>query len=195
MRSKDRRREQRVRRRLSAELKVDGRRHHAVVQNLASSGLFVQTRTKPLLGQEVEVGLRVSTQTKPIVLRAVVARAFLVPPALVGVAGGGIGLRIRSAPHAYSSFLAGIAPHGWAPSLPPSGRPPRDMAVEIELQVELNQTPASDAQLQRFRVRACRTDGSRPTTLVLACSCEAEAHQEMLAHLGDGWKVVELEEA
>ena len=68
-------------------------------------------------------------------------------------------------------------------------------ALEIELDVELHGNGTSASQLPRFRARACRTDGSRPTTFVVASSCEAEAHQEVLAHLGDGWKLTELQPA
>jgi hypothetical protein len=110
-RSTDRRFEKRLRRRLSCELWVDDRRHHAVVLNLTSRGLFVQTRAKPAPGTEVELRMRV--------LQATVARLFLVPPLLLSVAGGGIGLRVRSAPEAYLAFLMDIAPHGWAPAAPP----------------------------------------------------------------------------
>jgi hypothetical protein len=117
--STDRRFEKRLRRRLSCELWVDDRRHHAVVLNLTSRGLFVQTRAKPAPGTEVELRMRVSTQDEPIVLQVTVARLFLVPPLLLSVAGGGIGLRVRSAPEAYLAFLMDIAPHGWAPAAPP----------------------------------------------------------------------------
>lgn len=118
MRRSDRRREKRVRRRLSCELRLEGRRCSGVILNLTSRGLFVQTRARAPLGTEAEVQLRTYGREEPIVLRAVVARAFLVPPDLVRVAGGGMGLRIRSAPDAYRGFLESIAPHGWLPEKP-----------------------------------------------------------------------------
>jgi PilZ domain len=188
----DRRREKRVRRRIPCDLWVEGRHHHAVVLNLASRGLFVQTRAKPSPGTAVEVRMRTSARAEPIVLSACVARLFLVPSELAVAAGGGVGLRIRSAPNTYFSLLADAAPRGWFPL---SKALRRDTTAEPESPMEQSRTAtASDRQARRFRVRVCETDGSRPFTLLIVCSSEAEASEEVLAELGAGWKVVELKE-
>jgi hypothetical protein len=188
----ERRREKRLRRRMPCDLWVGGRRHHAVVLNLASQGLFVQTRAKPSPGTAVEVRMRTAARTDPIVLQACVARLFLVPSELAVVAGGGVGLQIRSAPNAYLSLLSDIAPRGWAP-LSKASR--RDTPAGPGSPPEPSRTAMMpEPQARRFRVRVCEIDGSRPFTLLVVCSSEAEASEEALAELGPSWKIVELHE-
>jgi hypothetical protein len=115
----NRRRELRVRRRVPCEVDTGDRRVHGAVLDLAPNGLFVQTRLR-LAGRartKLAVRLRVPPQNAEVTLSAEVARQYRVPAALIAAAGGGIGLRIRTAPDAWGEFLASLAPRIFGPEI------------------------------------------------------------------------------
>ena len=102
-----------MRRRLPCEVDTGDRRVHGAVLDLSPNGLFVQTRMR-LSGRartRLAVRLRVPPRNAPLTLSAEVARLYRVPATLVAVAGGGMGLRIRTAPDAWRAFLQDLAPH------------------------------------------------------------------------------------
>lgn len=116
-----RRKELRVRRRFSCELRSDERRHVGAILDLSASGLFVQTRLQPRtrLRVPLEVRLALPAQGLELALATELVRHFRVPSALFASAGGGVGLRIQRAPDAWRDFVA---------SLSPNARPARDGA-------------------------------------------------------------------
>src|SRR5262245_18999550 len=98
----------RAKRRLACRIGVGRQRFSGVIIDLSASGLFVQTSAKPRPGEAVTLELSVPGQRVPLRLEAQVVRLKLVPPRLVAVAQGGLGLRITHAPEGYFSFLSSI---------------------------------------------------------------------------------------
>lgn len=98
----------RKKKRISCELRCGDRRHSGIVLDLSRSGLFVQTNAKPRPGSEVEIEFKVPGLKSALALRGRVARAKLVPPQLLSVAQGGLGLTFRSPPAAYLEFIENL---------------------------------------------------------------------------------------
>lgn len=90
---------------MPCELDVGGRKHSGLVLDLSPSGLFIQTNAKTHPGQHLD--LRMSTGSgEPIALIVEVVRRKIVPPRLLALTQGGVGVRIQRAPEAYFGFLA-----------------------------------------------------------------------------------------
>jgi len=105
----DNRREPRLKKRIACALTIKGIRHHGIVMDLSSKGLFVQTSAKPKPGEEVRIELTLPGQEKPTLLHATVARVRMVPPALLAVAQGGVGFKLHNPPAEYFVFVGKIA--------------------------------------------------------------------------------------
>jgi Tfp pilus assembly protein PilZ len=105
----DRRREARTKKRIACALLIKGVRQHGIVMDVSSKGLFVQTSAKPKPGDEVRIELTLPGQSKPTLLHATVARVRMVPPALLAVAQGGIGVEIQNPPEEYFVFVGKVA--------------------------------------------------------------------------------------
>jgi PilZ domain len=103
------RREPRMKKRLACALWIKGVRQHGIVLDLSSKGLFVQTSAKPAPGEAVRIELVLPGQTKATTLMATVARVRTVPPALLAVAQGGIGLKLDNPPEEYFVFVGKVA--------------------------------------------------------------------------------------
>ena len=105
----DKRREARVKKRIACALFIKGVRQHGIVMDVSSRGLFVQTSAKPKPGDEARIELVLPGQSKPTVLHATVVRVRQVPPALLSVAQGGIGLTLHNPPEEYYVFVGKVA--------------------------------------------------------------------------------------
>ena len=105
----DKRREARTKKRLACALFIKGVRQHGIVMDLSSKGLFVQTSAKPKPGDDVRIELTLPGQSKPTLLHATVARVRMVPPQLLAVAQGGIGLELQNPPAEYFVFVGKVA--------------------------------------------------------------------------------------
>jgi hypothetical protein len=105
----DKRREARMKKRLGCALFIKGVRQHGIVLDVSSRGLFVQTNAKPAPGEIVRIEVTLPGQTKMTTLTATVARVRVVPPALLSVAQGGIGLELQSPPEEYFVFVGQVA--------------------------------------------------------------------------------------
>jgi hypothetical protein len=103
------RREPRMKKRIACALWINGVRQHGIVLDLSSKGLFVQTSAKPAPGENVRIELVLPGQNKPTTLMATVARVRTVPPALLAVAQGGIGLKLQNPPEEYFVFVGKVA--------------------------------------------------------------------------------------
>lgn len=105
-RDASRRHSERIKKRLSCELRADGRSYSGLVLDISQDGLFVQCRARLRPGQDVAVKLLVPGRSEAFELEAQVARAKRVPAQLRSVVGGGIGLRIPEPPAAYTAFVS-----------------------------------------------------------------------------------------
>ena len=105
----NKRREPRMKKRIACALWIKGVRQHGIVLDLSSKGLFVQTSAKPAPGESVRLELVLPGQSKPTSLMATVARVRTVPPALLTVAQGGIGLQLQNPPEEYFVFVGKVA--------------------------------------------------------------------------------------
>jgi hypothetical protein len=98
-----------MKKRIACALTIKGVRQHGIVLDLSSRGLFVQTSAKPAPGDSVRIELTLPGTSKPIVLDATVARVRMVPPALLAVAQGGIGLLLQNPPEEFFVFVGSVA--------------------------------------------------------------------------------------
>ena len=173
---KDRRQGRRVKKRIPCEIQVRGQWQPALVLDVSSNGLFVQTRRSIAPGAEVEIRLRLPGRSEPIEILAAVARALRVPPRLASVAQSGLGLKIRSAPNAYYEFVAEFAGDRAAPAPPKPERSPE---------------PAPPKP--KFKVHAQQTGSPRSRTLTVGADSLEQAKAVALRQLGEGWTVRDVE--
>ena len=181
----------RAKRRLACRLVVGGQRFSGVILDLSSSGIFVQTTARPRPREPVTIEISIPSRQEPLRLDAQVARLRLVPPRLVVVAQGGVGLRITNAPEDYFTFLSGVLPvlaarmtvaerladaRGAAASPPPADAPP-------------------PAPQRSYRVRMSQLGGARSRTLQIEAGSAQEASALALEATGDGWKVLDASES
>ena len=103
------RREARLKKRLGCALFIKGVRQHGIVLDVSSKGLFVQTSAKPAPGDSVRIELTLPGESRVTTLTATVARVRVVPPALLSVAQGGIGLMLQNPPEEYFVFVGKVA--------------------------------------------------------------------------------------
>lgn len=177
-----RRAAKRFRRRMACELIADGRPQRAIVLDVSSTGMFVQTSTRLVPGTPVELQLRFEANDEPITIRARVVRHRSVPANLTVVAQGGVGLRILEAPPSFYESLRGQ--DGDATT-------ERDTAGPVARRP----APAPPPSGPRFRVRVKQTDGPRSRILDVAADTADAARAEALAQLGSGWETVGAEPA
>jgi hypothetical protein len=178
----------RTKRRLTCRLGVGGRFVSGVILDLSSTGLFVQTHAKPALRERLVVEISVPGHARQLRLGAVVARVRLVPPQLLNVAQGGVGLRITSAPEEYFAFLGALMPEpGEASPAVACGLLELEPATE-EAAGEAKPEPSAVAA---FRVRVSQTGGARTRTLRVIGASASEAVALALAEVGEGWRVLE----
>jgi hypothetical protein len=105
----DKRREPRLKKRIACALWIKGVRQHGIVLDVSSKGLFVQTSAKPSPGDSVRIEMTLPGQSRASTLMATVARVRTVPPALLSVAQGGIGLVLQNPPEEYFVFVGKVA--------------------------------------------------------------------------------------
>jgi hypothetical protein len=154
---RNRRKELRVRRRFSCEVRSGDARHVGAVLDLSQHGLFVQTRMHPRSKRRIplDVTLRLPARGEEILLSTELVRHFRVPAALLAAAGGGLGLSIRRAPDAWSHFVGSLSPQA--------------------LLTSPTSTPAPARQAQRPRCRLC---GAAPVPGTPFCGrCHGEARR------------------
>ncbi len=168
----------RFRRRMACELVAEGRLQRAIVLDVSSTGMFVQTSSRLTPGTDVELQLRFETNDEPVAIRARVVRHRSVPANLTSVAQGGIGLRILEAPETFYESLR-AQDHTLPPVQPLSAPPTRDLA------------PAPSSP--RFRVRVKQTDGPRSRMLDVAAETADSARVAALAVAGPGWEALGAE--
>jgi hypothetical protein len=173
----ERRRVQRIKRRLPCEFLHQGNRHRGIVVDFSPGGLFLQTDTSLDPGSEVEVHL--SGHLFPeISLRAVVARRRFTPAVLATMIRRGVGLRLVDAPPEYHEALRRL------------GRERSDegagdaVAIEIEVseQVELSEPPEPQVLAPPVEPAALESEPALPAPAVLE-----EAPADEPAKDQEGW--------
>ncbi len=179
----------RARRRLACRLVVGRQRFSGVILDLSASGIFVQTNAKPRPGEPVSLELSLPDQRAPLRLEAQVARLKVVPPRLVAVAQGGLGLRITNAPEGYFTFLTAILP-----DLAAGAETDEEAAATLACEAA-GPAPASKAEparaTRRYRVRVSQLGGARSRTLHVEARSAEEAAELAFETTGDGWKLLE----
>ena len=166
----------RFRRRMACELVAEGRQQRAIVLDVSSTGMFVQTSTRLVPGTPVELQLRFEPNDEPITIRARVVRHRSVPANLTSVAQGGIGLRILDAPPSFYESLRG-----------------QDGDAAPIHTANASAGPAPLPSAPRFRVRVKQTDGPRSRMLDVAAETADAARAMALAQVGSGWEALAAE--
>jgi hypothetical protein len=169
-------RAERVKQRLTCELVIGDRRHLGIVVDVSRTGLFVQTSAAPPPGERVRVKLR-GPDGDTAELEASVARRYKVPPRLVSIARGGIGLRIESVTQEYLQLIDSVAP---------AANPSPSKSVDAP------SSPRSCAAVS-YSVRLKQTPGTRSRTLRIAAASEEEARRTASADVGEGWEILSVE--
>ncbi len=171
---------------MTCGLTIEGRHYSGFVLDISPNGLYVQTSARPSPGTAVDVELGLPTRKEPLRMRAKVARQKLVPPELLSVAQGGIGLRVDEPPKAFTEYYFSIAPpESYAETPARSGRPRKP--------ADDQQPPAEVREPPRYRVRVSQLSGPRSRTIIVACDTVEEAQRQALAETGEGWKVLATE--
>jgi PilZ domain len=185
-------RAERIRRRVTCELMLDGRSYRGIVLDLSATGIFVQTEATPGPGARIRILFHTATGEE-FEAEASVARRQVVPRELAGVVRGGLGLRIQRPPEAYFRL---IGMEGTAEEKP--------RGLGMETQVVQNRPaekprapeppkPPPAPALPEYRIRVKQTDGPRSRTLKLGASGADDARKRALAELGRGWEVLTVE--
>ena len=170
----------RKKRRMPCELRVGSRVHSGLVLDLSPSGLFIQTNAKTRPGQAVDLSFSTDAG-EALALRVEVVRKKVVPPRLLTLAQGGVGVRILSAPEAYYGFLRALGVDGRRGiEMPPERASAPEFAV------------AAPAEA-RFRVRIVQTSGPRSRSIDVAAPDADAARDRALEAVDDGWKVLAVE--
>ncbi len=201
---------------------IGGRRHSGVVLDVSARGLFIQTNAKPTADEPVMVEMSVPNQKETLRLNARVRRVKVVPPQLLTVAQGGLGLEVENAPEAFYALLAGVQREkssgsgaesskssktaakpraskkkgaSASPKQPrkaPAGRPKPAARSPERVAAPPPKPGPPKPKPARFRVRASQLTGSRSQSLIVSAASEQEAREQVLSELGEGWKILEV---
>ena len=170
---------------------MGSQRYSGVILDVSATGFFVQTIAKPSPQDRVTVEISVPGQREPVRVEACVARLRVVPPQLMNVAHGGLGLRITNAPEAYFKFLGALMPESPTPEAAPAPLAPRDEAPAPAGPPEPRAPAVCGAGERAFRVRVSQNGGRRSRTLRRAAASAEAAAALVLAEIGEGWRVLE----
>jgi PilZ domain-containing protein len=208
---------ERSKRRMTCRVHVDGRQHNGIVLDLSGSGLFIQTGAKLAPGVRVDIDL--SLPDGDARMQIEVVRRKQVPPQLLTVAQGGIGVRILTAPENYYRFLhdlqekerelearAAPAPPSPSPARPspvsqkpaaapqrPAPAPPKPVAAPPKPVPPPPPPPKPEPPKPRFRVRVCQTQGARSRVIDVAAANADAAARQVLGELGEEWKLLKVD--
>ncbi len=207
----DRRRAKRITKRLACSLQIESRHHSGVVIDVSATGLFVQTNAKPEPGTPVSLEMSIPGSPRPLFFQAVVARQKIVPPQLLTVAQGGLGLLIQNAPEDWYAFIASVGPRqteaiptpssaqGAGSALKPTAggnasvakKSPSKPAASARSTLKKSAPKKSEPPLIRFRLRISQIEGSRSRSILVSATSEAEARTLATEEAGEGWKIIE----
>jgi PilZ domain len=185
----EKRRTSRIKHRLTCELVVDRQTYPAVVRDLAPTGLFVQTRQRPVPNSVIEVRFPATAGLPGFSIEAGVARHRNVHPRLQAEVQSGVGLEILGRPADYLALASRVVAPNTAAD--PSATPARKPASQADAQ---NGVRAADDQAPRsYRVRLAAHGRSHPRTITVQAAGVAAARARALTQAGPGWKITQLE--
>ncbi len=179
----EKRRTHRVKHRLTCEIIVDRQSHPAVVRDLAPTGLFVQTRPRPVPNSVVEVRFPAVAGLPAFTIEAGVARHRNVHPRLQTEIQSGIGLEILGRPPAYLALASRVV----APKVGFGSEPGSPGGAGMGEGVGEGQAPRS------YRVRLAAHGRSHPRTITVQATSLQTARARALTQAGAGWKITEVE--
>lgn len=165
----------RLSKRMTCAVSVGERRYSGVVLNVSRGGLFVQTSAAPLRGARVALELNPPGDEAAIPLQAEVVWRRVVPQPLRATARGGMGVRIVRAEETYYGALA-----EW-------------MRVDVPPPVRVAPENAGEPEVVPFRVRVRARGGPRTRVVSVDAHSEDAAGRAAIAHVGDGWQVIEVD--
>lgn len=174
----EKRRTSRTKHRLTCEIIVDRQAHPAVVRDIAPTGLFVQTRQRPVPNSVVEVRFPPIAGLPAFRIEAGVARHRNVHPRLQAEVQSGIGLEILGRPSDYLALASRVVAAKSAP----------DEVAGQERGAAESQAPRS------YRVRLAAHGRSQPRTITVQAAGMAAARARALTQAGAGWKITEVTE-
>ncbi len=204
----DRRGEPRIKKRIACELCVGEKRFNGLVLDFSSHGLFVQTAAQPDPGERVRVALSASGRPAPLVVEAVVARTKLVPPQLRTVAQGGLGLHVPQPTAEFAQFVEDVqrpVKIQKVSILPGSAPAPAQAKTLTKERLDRffagrarapkpqpgDERPVAGpyTRLPRWRIRLRHDGGEGTRSFIVRSESEADAREQVLAELDDGWKI------
>ena len=169
--------EPRYKKRLPCRLTQRSRAYSGMVLDISRTGLFVQTGADAKPGESLEVKLNSGLNESEIPVTARVVWKRQVPHQLRRISEGGLGLQVHHAPESYYSLLAQIAR-----VMTPGPR-----------SVKERTTTEGDAPRPKFRFRIKQESGPRSRTIEVSGDSEEDARSRLMAQLGGGWLVVEVD--
>jgi len=176
-------RAKRIKRRITCELVIDGKRQSGIVLDVSASGMFVQTAVSATVSQEVEVHLAATRTSPKLTVRARVARGLRVPQQLLlASAGGGLGLRVIDPPPAFAQLIVGEDE-----AAPPRTRSSPAVAAAPE-------SPKRPVAQRRFQVRLQAAGSTRSRVVTVQCQDAKAARSEARAVVGGNWEVLDVSE-
>ena len=98
----------RHKRRITCELRYEGRKASGIVLDLSASGLFVQTSARPEPGSVLQLILEARGDAAALDLRVRVARQRRTEPRLAALVPPGLGLQILDAPGGYFDLIEAL---------------------------------------------------------------------------------------
>jgi hypothetical protein len=184
----------RKKKRLSCEIVVNESRYSGIAIDVSATGIFIQTNLKPAPGSVVKVGIQLPGIDEPVMLEARVARKKNVPPELLTLAHGGIGLALVRPGDRYLDFIAELSPeHAEAVA----GVRSKTSSVRRGggSGGAARTRSGSTTAIKRFRIHAVETASGKRNSFLATCETEQEASDELLKQLGDEWQVLFIERA
>jgi hypothetical protein len=184
----------RKKKRLSCEIVANGSRYSGISIDVSASGLFIQTNLKPSPGSMVEIRIQLPGIDKPVAMEARVARNKNVPPELLTIAHGGIGLALVQPGDRYLDFIAEMSPEH------------AESAAKVRSKTSSARRGGGSGgaartrggvttAVKRFRIHAVETASGKRNSFLATCETEQEASDETLKQLGDEWQVLFIERA
>ena len=166
----EKRRRPRQNRRLSCELWVAGKRHSGIVRDVSEQGIYVQTRVRGSVGDEIELVVPADGARAELRVVARVARLDRLSAHFATQGAGGLGLEVFEPPRSLAPLLIGA---GFATGSPVS---------------------PGDSALRPFRVKLVAIAGGGSQTMRVNALGKDGARSRALARAGKGWKVGEVSE-